>query len=156
MSNQIDVRTIRRSDHSDWLRLWADYNAFYGRYGDTALPDDVVQSTWERLLDDGVPIKGLIAEWDGRPVGLVHIVYHYNLIKISQTCYLQDLYTDKEARRSGVARTLIDAASRLCSEDGIGDIYWHTQADNMSARKLYDTVARNTDFIVYRAETYEA
>jgi hypothetical protein len=31
------IRTLRASDKADWLTLWAGYNAFYGRAGETAL-----------------------------------------------------------------------------------------------------------------------
>ncbi|MEM8542255.1 MAG: GNAT family N-acetyltransferase, partial [Pseudomonadota bacterium] len=33
------------------MDLWAQYNAFYGRKGETALPQVVVDTTWRRILD---------------------------------------------------------------------------------------------------------
>ena len=43
-TDELLVRPVRREDRMDWLRLWADYNA-YGRSGATALPDAVTETT---------------------------------------------------------------------------------------------------------------
>jgi oligopeptide transport system ATP-binding protein len=36
---------------SGWLPLWNGYNAFYGRHGETALPDEVTTMAWRRFFD---------------------------------------------------------------------------------------------------------
>jgi len=118
--------------------------------GDTALCKDVVSTTWARLLDDKEPVYGLLAELDGQMVGIAHMVFHRNLIQIAETCYLQDLFTKPTARGLGVAQTLIEAVRGYCQSRGVRDVYWHTHESNAAARRLYDKVARNTGFLVYR------
>ncbi|MEO1640464.1 MAG: GNAT family N-acetyltransferase [Pseudomonadota bacterium] len=144
------VRPLAASDYSAWSGLWTHYNAFYGRSGETALHDDVVATTWARLLENDEPVYGLLAVLDDLPVGLAHFVFHMNLIQIAETCYLQDLFTTPFARGHGVARTLLGGVYDDCRKRGVRDVYWHTHEGNSAARSLYDKVARNTGFIVYR------
>ncbi len=144
------LRPVRGGDKAGWQDLWAQYNAFYGREGDTALPASIVDATWDRLLDEGEPVFGLVAERGGILIGLTHFVFHRNLIQIAETCYIQDLFTAETARGLGVARKLIEAVGCACRARGVGDIYWHTHSSNATARALYDRIATNTDFLVYR------
>lgn len=149
-SNAIQIVPPALSHKQEWMKLWAQYNAFYGREGDTALPLEVVDATWQRLLDPASSVTGLLALVDGRLVGLAHVVFHSNLIQLQQTCYMQDLFTSPQARGRGVARALFDGIGALCRSQDVGDIYWHTQAENAVARRLYDQLGRDTNFVVYR------
>ena len=148
----VSVRQIRTQDKDEWLALWSAYNAFYGREGDSALSKDIVDTTWTRLLSDSEPVFGLLAELEGSPVGLAHYVFHRNLIQISDTCYLQDLFTAPASRGHGAAKRLVKAVKDHCLSRGVHDVYWHTQETNAAARGLYDQIARDTGFIVYRAD----
>jgi hypothetical protein len=96
MPSQIIIRPIRPQDQKEWSALWKGYNAFYGRESANALPEDVIQTTWNRRMSEAEPIHGLVAESDRRLVGLAHIVFHPNTIHIEDTCYLQDLFTEEE------------------------------------------------------------
>ncbi len=149
----VPIRPLGHSDRYAWEKLWADYNAFYGRAGDTALPAEVVDASWARLLDPLEETHGLAAERDGELIGLAHFIFHRNMIQIAKTCYLQDLFTASHARGLGIGRSLIETVCEYCRANGITDIYWHTHAENVLARTLYDSVAHNTDFLVYRRAT---
>ena len=146
----VDVARPVTADKGAWMDLWAQYNAFYGRKGDTALPQDVIEATWTRILDPESSVDGLVASVGGTLVGIAHVAFHHNLIQLQQTCYMQDLYTAPDARGLGVARALIAGVAQLCRSRRVGDVYWHTQAENSVARHLYDQVARDTNFVVYR------
>jgi len=152
MPSQVIIRPVARQDHAGWKSLWAGYNAFYGRHGETALPDNIVQSTWQRLLLPSEPVHGLVAETGGNLVGLAHFIFHRNMIQIEDTCYLQDLFTSPDCRGQGVARKLIEEVYAVCKTRGVSRVYWHTHASNNVARALYDKIAANTGFLVYRAE----
>ncbi|MEO0819742.1 MAG: GNAT family N-acetyltransferase [Pseudomonadota bacterium] len=144
------IRGVAPGDRADWADLWAQYNAFYGRVGETALSAAVVESTWARLHDPAEPVHGLVAAAGGRLLGIAHYVFHRNVIRIANTCYLQDLFTLETARGRGVGRALIEALGAECRRQGVRDIYWHTQTDNAAARALYDRLATDTGFLVYR------
>jgi GNAT superfamily N-acetyltransferase len=143
---------VEQSDKSEWQSLWAAYNAFYGREGDTALSDEIVETTWMRLLDETEPVYGLVAELDGKLIGLGHYIFHRNMIQIAETCYMQDLFTTVEARGRGVGRMLVSGIADMCRKRGVCDIFWHTHESNRTARGLYDRMARDTKFTVYRKD----
>ncbi|WP_174875326.1 GNAT family N-acetyltransferase [Vogesella oryzae] len=149
--NGLLVRAPRVDDQAAWRRLWDGYHAFYGRQGPTALDAGQIALTWQRLLDEAEPMQLLLAELDGQLVGLAHCIYHRNTLLPQYACYLQDLYTAPQARGQGVARALIAAVEAAARAAGCPSVYWHTHQDNATARRLYDRLAANTGFIVYRA-----
>jgi GNAT superfamily N-acetyltransferase len=146
------IRAVARADFDQWLPLWQGYNAFYGRAGDTALPADITQMTWGRFFDAYEPVHALVAESDGRLVGLTHYIFHRTTIRIEPTCYLQDLFTVEAKRGGGVGRALINAVYERAKLAGCARVYWHTHESNATAMKLYDQVARLSGFVVYRKE----
>jgi GNAT superfamily N-acetyltransferase len=145
----IAVRPIDLADFDAWLPLWEGYNAFYGRSGPTALPREITDTTWARFFDEAEPVHALVAEHDGRVVGIVHYLFHRSTTLIGPNCYLQDLFTDAQARGSGVGRALIEAVYEAARAAGGTRVYWHTHETNTTARRLYDQVAVNGGFIVY-------
>ena len=146
----IEIRTITPSDHAQWLPLWLGYNAFYGRDGATALAPEITATTWARLLDPAVPMRAFVAEQEDVLVGLTHIVLHHSTIQIESNCYLQDLFVSPAVRGRGVAKALIEAVYDFARHAGLPRVYWQTHETNSVARKLYDTVAERSGFIVYR------
>ena len=65
------------------------------------------------------------------------------------SCYLQDLFTAPEARRTGVARALIGAVAVHACAEGASRCYWLTKDSNLAARALYDKIAAHSGFIRY-------
>ena len=149
MSKGPVVRSVQRSDFDQWSPLWYGYNAFYGRSGPTALPDDITQMTWARFFDSYEPVHALVAELDGALVGLAHYLFHRDTIMIGPTCYMQDLFTKKDLRGKGVGRALIDAVAERARAAGCEGIYWHTHETNATAMRLYDKVAELSGFVLY-------
>jgi GNAT superfamily N-acetyltransferase len=150
MGETIVIRPVQQSDFEGWRPLWDGYNAFYGRHGKTALPEAVTQRTWSRFFDPYEPVHAAIAEHSGRLVGLVHFILHRSTISIAPNCYLQDLFTLESVRGKGVGRALIDHVYDFASKAGCARVYWLTHESNATARALYDKVADNSGFIVYR------
>ena len=146
----LTIRPVLRGDYTQWLPLWEGYNRFYGRFDATALPAAITQSTWARFFDAYEPVHALVAEQDGRLVGLAHYLFHRSTIMLEPVCYLQDLYTDETARGQGVGRALIEALYERARGAGLSRVYWLTHESNAAARKLYDQVAERSGFIVYR------
>lgn len=146
MSN-ITIRPLEPADQPEWRRMWTAYLEFYK----TSVPEDVYATTWARLFDDGeYEPSGLIALIDGKPVGLVHYMFHRTCWATGNNCYLQDLYADPEIRGKGVGRALIEAVYAQADAADAANVYWMTQDFNETARKLYDRIARLTPFIKYQ------
>lgn len=143
----IAIRPLERADQAEWRRLWTAYLEFY----QTAVPEEVYETTWERLFADGeYEPNGLLALVDGRPAGLVHFIFHRTCWAVGNNCYLQDLYADPQVRGKGVGRALIEAVYARADEAGAANVYWLTQNFNETARRLYDRVAKVTPFIKYQ------
>jgi len=147
--NSVIVRPVEEVDFAAWLPLWDGYNAFYGRTGDAALPDEVTRTTWQRFFDPNEPVFALLAVADGTVLGLVHYLFHRSTSRIAPTCYLQDLFTLPAARGKGVGRAMIEAVYMRALAQGVQRVYWQTHESNTAGRRLYDQVATNEGFIVY-------
>jgi GNAT superfamily N-acetyltransferase len=146
----VTVRAVARDDYAQWKPLWDGYNAFYGRSGPTALPDEITQTTWSRFFDAYEPVHALVAESDGKLVGLVHYIFHRSTTFLGPTCYLQDLFTTSALRGRGVGRALIEAVYEKARAAGCPRVYWLTHDTNTTAMKLYDKVAQKSGFVQYR------
>jgi GNAT superfamily N-acetyltransferase len=149
MHKPIAVRAPREADFEAWLPLWNGYNAFYGREGSTALDPEITRSTWSRFFDPSEPVFALVAEAEGKILGLVHFLHHRSTTRIELTTYLQDLFTLQEARGQGVARALIEAVYLEAKRSGVKRVYWQTHHTNAAGRLLYDKVAKHHGFLVY-------
>ena len=149
MSKPFVVRPLKKEDFAYWLPLWDGYNAFYGRSGPTALPAEITQTTWRRFFDAYEPVHALVAEGDGKLLGLAHYLFHRSTIQVEPSCYLQDLFTAQAARGLGVGRALIEATYRAAKEVGCQRVYWQTHETNATAMQLYDKIAEKSGFVVY-------
>ncbi len=146
MTQTTTIRPLRAADEADWRRLWTGYLEFYK----TSVSEQVYRTTFARLLgDDPQDFHGLVAERDGKLIGLTHYLFHRHCWRIENVIYLQDLYVDPEVRGSGAGRALIEAVYAAADAAGCPSVYWLTQDFNATARLLYDRIAKVTPFIRY-------
>jgi GNAT superfamily N-acetyltransferase len=143
--SQLTVRPVAPTDLAQWEALWEGYNTFYER----TVPAEITRVTWSRFFDADEPVHALVAEKEGRLLGLVHYLFHRSTDLIGPTCYLQDLFTAEEARGQGVGRTLIEAVYERAKAAGSPLVYWQTHETNVTAMALYDKVAKRSGFLVY-------
>jgi len=54
------------------------------------------------------------------------------------------------ARGQGVGRALIEAVYQHAHAVGSQCVYWQTHETNVAARRLYDSVAKNSGFVIYQ------
>jgi GNAT superfamily N-acetyltransferase len=148
MAGKLIVRSADPADFSRWEPLWEGYNRFYER----ALPAEITQITWSRFFDAYEPVHALVAEKDGRLLGLAHYLFHRSTSMIGPVCYLQDLFTEEAARGEGVGRALIEAVTERARTAGSPRVYWMTHETNLTAMKLYDDVAERSGFVQYRKQ----
>ena len=140
------IRPIDAADHAVWRELWGQYFVFY----ETKPLPEVFDTTWRRLLDPVELVWGAVAVESGRPVGLVHYVFHRTTWAVEDTCYLQDLYVSPDQRGRGHARALIEYVAAEATQKSCIRVYWQTRDTNVTAQALYDLVAQRSGFIQYR------
>lgn len=139
------VRPLDDADRSRWDELWRGYLTFY----EHELDPSVTELTWCRLLDPLVDMHGLVAECDGRIVGLTHYLFHASTWSRTGYCYLEDLFVDPDVRGGGFGRALIEAVYAAADARGADEVYWFTQTHNETARKLYDRIGKLRGFVIY-------
>lgn len=142
----IEIRAVDGSDFDRWLPLWSGYQWFYT----VDIPRAVTVVTWNRFLDPVEPVHAAIAMLDGRPVGLVHWIYHRSTWATEDYCYLQDLFVLDDVRGSGLGRSLIEHVAADAKSRGARRVYWSTHETNQSAMLLYDRIAERSGFVQYR------
>jgi GNAT superfamily N-acetyltransferase len=135
------------SDRIAWDQLFGEYIAFYK----ATVPAEVLDLTWERLLNQADGMMGLVAvDADDVPIGLVHLVFHRSTWGRDWYCYLEDLYVSPTARGQGVGEALIRATYAEADRRSASRVYWTTEATNTTARRVYDRLASVTEYVVYR------
>jgi GNAT superfamily N-acetyltransferase len=140
------IRPPTKADEAAWRKLWAGYLKFYR----ATVPETVTAATWARIHDPASPIKTLVAEKDGKVIGMTNYLWHESTWDTRPICYLQDLFVDPTSRGGGAAKALILAVEEAAKKRGCFRVYWQTQEFNGPARSLYDTITPRSSFIVYR------
>lgn len=142
----ISLRPLGSEDHAAWMPLWQGYQAFY----DVAIPVNVTELTWSRLLDPAEPMHGTLA-WRGtQVVGLAHFIRHRSCWTAGDYCYLQDLFVAPGQRGGGIGRKLIQHVYDAAAQAGCARVYWLAHETNTDAIALYDKVANRSGFVQYR------
>ena len=144
----VSVRPIESSDKERWLVLWQGYLDFYK----TSLPAEQTELTWTRIMDPEFNMKCAVAELDHEVIGMTT----YNLQNSTWSryghCYLEDLFVAPEVRSSGAGRALINYVKAFAQEMKCSRLYWNTDEDNETARRLYDSYVLESGKRQYRIQ----
>ena len=138
------IARLEPGDRPAWEQLFRAYIAFYGR--------DEAQSMYDRAwteFQQDRRMHALGAKVDGELVGITHFFIHPSTSS-RDVCYLQDLFTAAPSRGHGVGRALISAVADFARAHDCERVYWATRTDNTVARRLYEQVAQNSGFMIYR------
>ena len=130
----MDIR-IRRATLADLgavTPLFDAYRRFYGQPGDLTRARDFLAAR----LQAGESVV-LMAEREAATVGFTQLFPMFSSVRTARIWVLNDLYVAGPARRSGIARGLLDAAAQFAREDGAARIVLETSAGNQAARALY-------------------
>ncbi len=140
----LTVARLEPADRPVWESLFRAYLDFYDR----SEPQATYDRAWEEFARDE-RLHALGARLDGRLVAITHFLTHPSTSS-ADACYLQDLFTAPDARGRGAGRALIEAVADWARERGCVRVYWQTKVSNTVARRLYDQVTDDHDFMVYR------
>jgi GNAT superfamily N-acetyltransferase len=135
----VEAVTIRAASVSD-------VPAIYAMLRESAIEQNGLQHLCvdERsLCDDGFGETPrfwvLVAEEQGKRVGLALYFFTYSTWSSRIGLYLEDLYVSPVFRRRGVARALMQHLARVALENGCNGMIWLVLSDN-PAVKLYEQV----------------
>lgn len=141
----ITIRALELKDADEWHILWAGYLEFYK----TEISEEQTQLTWQRLNEPSFDMHGLVAELEGKVVGIAHYSFTSSSWSVAPNLFLEDLFVAKGVRGKGIGKALILALDGPAKAMGSEKIYWETRKDNTVARSLYDSVAELSEFVTY-------
>jgi GNAT superfamily N-acetyltransferase len=128
----IAVRRASADDLDTLASLFDAYRQFYEQRSNVAGARAFLS---ERIaLDESVL---LLAENEGDAVGFVQLYPLFSSVRMGRVWVLNDLYVVPEARRTGVARTLLEASAAFARDRGALGLQLETGKDNHHAQALY-------------------
>ena len=146
MRPPLEIRAALPADKQRWLILWQGYLDFY----QTELSLEQSALTWQRIIDPEFNTKCAVAIDDGVIVGFTTYSLQNSTWSEGGHCYLEDLFVDPAVRGKGVGRALIEYVKSYAIENNCSRLYWNTDEDNATARKLYDTYTLESGKRQYR------
>ena len=143
--SQILVRDTEATDEQAWRELYRGYRDFYN----VAHSDAAIDTVWGWIHDPAHETRGLVAEVDGKVLGLAHYRTFARPLSASHGLFLDDLFTAADARGHGLGSALLTRLSEIARDEKATVIRWITAADNETARSLYNRVATETPWVTY-------
>ena len=141
----MEIRVLINNDFDEWLEIYR----FYAEHYEVQLTEDVVNTTWGWLMDKTHPLKGLVAEVDGRLIGLAHYRAMPRPLWGKNIGFLDDIIVAPAFRGSEAAKLLLNELKSIGYREKWGTVRWLTRDNNYRARALYDKVALKTDLNLY-------
>ena len=143
--SRASVRPAQPRDEPRWRELFDAYTRFYERE-----PDDAIASyAWRRIHDATSPVHAVVADLDGKVVGIANYLLHESTGSMQPVCYLQDLFVDPDVRGAGVGKQMIDWLIAQMRAQRWARLYWSTRETNYRARALYDQYTPHSGFLRY-------
>ena len=145
MTCTIRLATVEDADRV--APLFDAYRQFYGLAPDLALASRFLADRLAR----GESVVLLAAAADGTPMGFVQMYPGFSSLRAARTFVLYDLFVQPRARRHGVGRLLMQAASDEARRAGAVALVLSTAKTNVGAQRLYESLGwvRDEDFYEY-------
>jgi len=135
-----DIRRATLDDLDLVAPLFDGYRRYYGQASDLPRAKAFLR---ERLERNESTI--LLAMRDGQAAGFTQLYPMFSSVRTARLWILNDLFVAENARRSGVARALLDAAAAFAREQGAAGLMLETMRDNAPARALYRAAGWHED-----------
>lgn len=133
MSNEIEIIQASLENLDELSRLFQNYRIFYKKE-----PDAEGEKTFlkERITNKESVIY--LAKSDDKFIGFVQLFPMFSSTRVTRLWLLNDLYVDKEFRKSGAASLLIERSKQLARETNYAGLMLQTAKDNTTAQSVYD------------------
>jgi ribosomal protein S18 acetylase RimI-like enzyme len=135
MQRKITVRRATAADAGEVARLFDLYRQFYEQAADPGLARRFIG---ERL--DRKESTIFVAERDGALVGFTQLYPTFCSVAAAPIFVLYDLFVAQEARRGGIARALMRAATDHAKEAGAVRLELATARTNQAGQRLYESL----------------
>jgi GNAT superfamily N-acetyltransferase len=128
--------TIRRAgaeDHADWLALWRDWQVHMSG----AVPEEVTQKSWSRIIAPDSGLFCLLAREDGQTVGFANVSETPFAWTGGPILFLQDLYVVPGRRGQGIGAGLLQAVYDEADAIGARQVFWMVDEDDAGLQAFY-------------------
>lgn len=132
-------------DVNEVAGLFNEYRKFYG---EEDAPEECRRFILDRVTNDESTI--FVARTASETaVGFTQLYPSFCSVAMTRLIYLYDLYVAEDARRNGVAQSLMEAARDHGVAIGAGRLQLETAADNYPAQSLYENLGWERDVKFY-------
>ncbi len=145
----MQIRRATLDDIELLLPLVRGYREFYEQSHDA----DGERAFIADHLTSGTSVILLALDDDRDVIGFAQLFQTFSTVHLSSTLILEDLFVAPQARGSGAAAALLDAAKRYAQECGASQMFLETAMDNMTAQRVYERNGwtREAHFYKYNA-----
>lgn len=144
MQHNITVRRATAADVAEVARLFDLYRQFYEQPADAGLARRFIGERFDRKES-----VVFVAECDGKPVGFTQLYPTFCSVAAAPIFVLYDLFVAEEARRGGVARALMQAATQHAKQAGAVRLELATAISNHAGQSLYESLGWVRDEAFY-------
>ena len=147
----MQVRRATIADLGTVAALFDAYRQFYQQPADYALAEAFIR---ERLTNNDSVVFLAIDPQANAGLGFTQLYPSFSSVSVRRIWILNDLFVAPAARRSGVARALLDAARDHATATGAKRLVLSTARANREARKLYESYGYKQDeaYLVYELD----
>ena len=139
------IRKLELKDKENWAKLYNGYADFYK----VPINAKILDTVWEWINDKNHVVNGICFDLDSKIVGIAHYRTMPRPLKGQYMGFLDDLFIQPDYRGQKIAHKLIDHLKSLSKANNWCGIRWITHSNNKNAKKLYDSIAKNTGFELY-------
>lgn len=144
MSMPLHITAATPAHEPAWRGLWSQYCS-------GAVPAEITDATWQRILNVESPIGCAVAMICGELVGFVTYVEHECTWETKPVCYVEDVFVSKLHRGplTGVGFALAEHLLQRLEAGEWARVYGITHADNKIAQRLYSRYAAGEPYMRY-------
>jgi GNAT superfamily N-acetyltransferase len=132
------VRPGLAADADAVAALADEFVAYMRGLGDTADAEFSAQTYRRDGFGANPAFYCLVAEQSAAVVGYVIYHYGYDVDMAARTLTIVDFFVTEACRGQGAGKALMEAAKRVCREQGIPEILWSVYKRNPKAHPFYE------------------
>ncbi len=143
----MNIKKAEMRDLDALAVLFNDYRIFYEQESDLAAAKDFLSTR----LSNGDSVILIAKDDTGKALGFTQCYPTFCSIQMKPRWILHDLFVAKEARRQGVAESLMQETENLGKVAEIYNLWLDTARDNYPGQSLYEKLGyeKDTVFLAY-------
>ena len=143
------IRAAQAADAPEILRLIRALAEYEKLAHEVVATEDALRQT---LFGAQPAAEVLLAEADGRPVGMALFFQNYSTFLARPGIYLEDLFVEPAFRGAGIGKALLRAVARLAVQRGCGRFEWSVLDWNQPAIDFYQSLGARPldDWTIFR------